>query len=180
MHPMNPSTVVLWILVPLIAWRIYARVRRQIGRQRLAPARTRIAVVAFPLLVLLLAAAALPQPLRLAWLAAGLVLGAVLGSFALRHTRFEVAPEGLYYTPNAHLGVAVSLLLVGRIAWRFYQVSTFDPAHVPASGDFARSPGTLAVFGILAGYYVRYAIGLLRWRSRVRTGAAGAPASGDG
>jgi hypothetical protein len=31
-------------------------------------------------------------------------------------------------------------------------------------GDFARSLLTLAVFGLLAGYYIRYAIGLVRWR----------------
>jgi hypothetical protein len=33
--------------------------------------------------------------------------------------------------------------------------------------DFARSSLTLAVFGLLAGCYIAYAIGLLRWRLRV-------------
>jgi hypothetical protein len=31
----------------------------------------------------------------------------------------------------------------------------------------ARSPLTLAVFGLVAGYYISYAIGLARWRFRV-------------
>ena len=29
------------------------------------------------------------------------------------------------------------------------------------------NPLTMAIFGTLAGYYVTYAIGLLRWRARV-------------
>jgi len=29
------------------------------------------------------------------------------------------------------------------------------------------SPLTMAIFGTLAGYYVSYAIGLLRWRAQV-------------
>jgi hypothetical protein len=33
--------------------------------------------------------------------------------------------------------------------------------------DFARSPLTLGVFGLLAGYYIAYAVGLLRWRFAV-------------
>ena len=163
--------------MPLIAWRIYSRVRRHIGRQRLRPARPWITVTVFPLLVLLLGAAALPHPARLAWLALGLAAGAALGALALRRTHFEAGPDGLHYTPNAHLGILVSLLLVGRVAWRIYQVSTLDPAQAVPPDEFARSPATLAVFGILAGYYVRYACGLLRWRAGVlRAGAA--PAQG--
>jgi hypothetical protein len=34
----------------------------------------------------------------------------------------------------------------------------------PAAAAFARSPLTLAVFGLLAGYYIAYAVGLLHWR----------------
>jgi hypothetical protein len=37
----------------------------------------------------------------------------------------------------------------------------------PSAQDFARSPLTLGVFGLLAGYYVGYAIGLTRWRMQV-------------
>ena len=40
-------------------------------------------------------------------------------------------------------------------------------AEAPSSEDFARSPLTLAIFGTLAGYYVAYAIGLIRWARRV-------------
>jgi hypothetical protein len=34
------------------------------------------------------------------------------------------------------------------------------------SQDFTRSPLTLAIIGLVAGYYSTFAIGLLRWRRR--------------
>ncbi len=37
-----------------------------------------------------------------------------------------------------------------------------------------RSPLTLAVFGLIAGYYMTYALGLVRWRNLVlRAGGQG-------
>jgi hypothetical protein len=83
----------------------------------------------------------------------------------LRLTKFERAPEGLFYTPNAHIGIALSLLLVGRILWRVGQVyAGIATGGTPA--DFARTPLTLVIFGTMAGYYVRYAIGLIAWRRK--------------
>lgn len=43
---------------------------------------------------------------------------AALGVYGLRLTRFERTPTGLFYTPNAHLGIALSLLLVLRLGYR--------------------------------------------------------------
>ncbi|MGZ5156370.1 MAG: hypothetical protein ACXWCV_01545 [Caldimonas sp.] len=163
----NPSTVALLAVLPLIAWRVYARFRRMVGRQRLSKVRPWITLAIFPLLVLVLGLAALPHVDRLAWLAGGLLIGSLLGRFGLGQTVFEPTPQGLFYTPNVHLGVALSLLFVGRIVYRFFEIHAFDPNSPRAADDFARSPLTLAVFGLLAGYYISYAIGLLRWRSRV-------------
>lgn len=167
MTPLNPSTVTLLVLVPLIVWRMYSRFRRMVGRQRLSGVRPWITLTIFPLLILLIAFTTLSHPDRLAWLAAGLVAGALLGVFGLGKTRFEPTPQGLFYTPNAHLGIALSLLFVARVAYRFIEIYAIDPGVPHGMNDFARSPLTLAVFGLLAGYYVAYAIGLVRWRFRV-------------
>ena len=159
------STIAVAIAVPLIAWRLYARFRRMVGRQRLTRIRPWIQLTIFPLLVMLLGAASVAHPLNLAVLAAGLAAGAGLGLYGLRRTAFEPTSQGLFYTPNAHLGIALSTLFLLRIAYRAYEVYVLAPGpHVP---DFARSPLTLSVFGLLAGYYVAYAIGLVRWRRRV-------------
>jgi hypothetical protein len=42
-----------------------------------------------------------------------------------------------------------------------------NPYADPAASNFAASPLTLGIFGLLAGYYVTYAIGLVRWRLSV-------------
>ena len=73
----------------------------------------------------------------------------------------------MFYTPNAHLGIALSLLFVARLAYRFVEVFVIAPAAPRSGAEFAQSPLTLAVFGLLAGYYISYAIGLVRWRARV-------------
>jgi hypothetical protein len=167
MQAPSSSTIALLVFLPLLVWRVYARFRKMVGRQRLSRVRPWITLTVFPTLVLLLAYAAHTHVERLWWLASGLVFGASLGVYGLRRTRFEPTPQGLFYTPNAHLGIALSLLFVGRILYRLVEVYALE-ATVPAGpSDFVRSPLTLVVFGLLAGYYIAYAVGLVRWRSRV-------------
>lgn len=164
MQAPGPSTVTLLVLVPLILWRVYSRFRRLVGRQPLSRIRPWITLTIYGLLITLLCLAARSHPERFAWLVGGLACGAALGVFGIRHTRFEAVPGALYYTPNAHLGIALSLLFVARIAYRFIEVYLLEPHLGHGMRDFARSPLTLSVFGLLAGYYIAYAIGLLRWR----------------
>jgi len=163
----SSSTITLLVLVPLISWRVYARFRRMVGRQRLSRIRPWITLVIFPVLIGLLGFAARDHLDRLCWLAGGLGLGVWLGVFGLSKTRFEPTPQGLFYTPNAHLGIALSLLFVARIVYRLVEVYVIAPGMPNGVGDFARSPLTLAVLGLLAGYYISYAVGLVRWRFRV-------------
>jgi hypothetical protein len=167
MNTLSPSTLMLVVLAPLIAWRVYARIRRAVGRQRLSRIRPWITLAVFPALIVLLCFASYSRPERLWWLAGGLFLGSLLGRFGLNKTRFEPTRQGLFYTPNVHLGIALSLLFVARIAYRLVEVYAVEASVPHATGDFARSPLTLAVFGLLAGYYMTYAIGLVRWRFRV-------------
>jgi hypothetical protein len=163
----GPSSITLLVLVPLVLWRVYARVRRMVGRQRLSRYRPWITLAIFPALILLLCTAAYPQLWRLWWLAAGLGAGVLLGVYGLQRTKFEPTPQGLYYTPNAHLGIALSLLFVARIVYRLVEVYALQPSAPHGLEEFVRSPLTLSVFGLLAGYYIAYAIGLARWRFAV-------------
>jgi hypothetical protein len=170
--PTGPSTIVFLVLVPLLAWRMYARFKRMVGRQRLSAVRPWITLVAFPLLTVMLGAATLSRPQGLWLLAAGLLAGALLGIFGIAKTHFESTSQGLFYTPNAHLGLALSLLFVARVAFRLVEVISTDPPVMQrGTEDFARSPLTLGVFGLLAGYYVAYAIGLVRWRAQASVSA---------
>lgn len=162
-------------IVALLVWRVYKRVRRLVGRQRLHPARPWFTVVLFPLLFIMLALGALASPFgqtTLLALLGGAIVGVGLGVYGLRLTRFEVTPEGLFYTPSAHLGVGLSLLFVARIGYRVLQVTLAGGQFNPNDPSFAHSPLTTVVFGLLAGYYVSYAIGLLRWKHASASAAA--------
>jgi hypothetical protein len=64
-------------------------------------------------------------------------------------------------------------LFVGRVINRMVALYSMDPLAQQSPGDFAASPLTLGIFGLLAGYYVAYAVGLVRWRSGVRQGKPG-------
>jgi hypothetical protein len=146
-----------------------------IGRQRLSPLRPWLTVTLCPLLVVLLLLGSMANPatgpLVAAGLAAGVAAGVALGLYGTRLTRFEATPAGLFYTPNAHLGIALSLLLVLRIGYRILTIYLSGQALDAPSLQMHASPLTLAIFGTLAGYYVTYAIGLLRWRRGVRSHA---------
>ena len=163
---MTPQTIVVIAVVPLVAWRLYSRIRRFIGRQRSRAGRHWAAVVLFPLMVALLGVAAAANATALAALGGGVAVGAALGVAGLRLTRFERTAEGWFYTPNAHIGIALSVLFTARIAWRVAEIELHGAA--PGGAQLASSPLTLAVFGMLAGYYMVYAAGLLRWRHSSR------------
>lgn len=164
MQAPGSSTITLMVLLPLISWRVYSRFRRLVGRQRLSKVRPWVTLVIFPLLFALLGWAAHAHPERLWWLAGGMAGGVLLGRFGLGKTRFEPTPTGLFYTPNAHLGIALSLLFVARIVYRLVEVYALDSGVPHGMDDFARSPLMLSVFGLLGSYYITYAVGLVRWR----------------
>jgi hypothetical protein len=156
----------VFALIPLVLWRIYARIRRNIGRQRSRAWRHWCGVVLFPLVALMLAMAASSSALAEAALWCGFLGGAVLALRALRLTRFERTVEGFFFTPNAYIGVALSLLLVSRVLYRLAQVYGVGGVAKGTHTDFAAAPLTLLILGLVAGYYSAYGAGLLRWRRR--------------
>jgi hypothetical protein len=165
----HPSLLVYVGVGALVAWRMYSRIRRVIGRQQLSNNRPKVTIVVFTLLFALLLFTTLAHPINAVALVGGAALGAALGVLGIRLTKFEQTAEGLFYTPSAHLGIALSALFIGRLAWRFLQLYSLDGQTPPPAGinDITHSPLTLVIFATLAGYYVTYAMGLLRWRRRV-------------
>lgn len=155
---MSPAHFVPVLLVCLFAWRIYRRVRRNIGRQPLHPRRAVKSIVILSLVSLLIVGTSFQNTNLLLGFGGGLLLGALLGWVGLRLTKFETTNEGHFYTPNTHIGVAISLLLVGRIAYRFmtfHDIST-APNHPPPM----QSPLTTFIVGLMVGYYLVYQTGL--------------------
>ena len=173
---LQPSSMVFVVLVPLILWRLYSRYRRLVGRQRSKAWRHRFAIVFFPLLLLAVSLPLYVHPPALAALAGGIVVGSALAVVGLKHTRFEATPEGYFFTPNSRIGIALLSLMVARIVYRFYEISTLTGGPGAAqTPDFARSPLTLVIIGMVASYYTVYGIGLLRWRARTMIPTETAP-----
>jgi hypothetical protein len=170
---MTPNTQVIMAgVVLLVAWRLYSRMRKLIGRQKSKAWRHWTTLVVFPSILTMFAIAAFTHPDAEGALAVGIAVGIGLAVWGLRKTRFETTPGGYYYTPNAHIGIALSLLLVARIGYRFYEISVMTAQSQAQLQDFGRSPLTLLVFGTLAGYYTAYAGGILRWRASTPLPAA--------
>jgi hypothetical protein len=165
---MTTTQLVLAALIPLVLWRLYSRLKRFIGRQRSRLWRHMLASIFFPSMAALFALLALHDPLALSALAAGTVAGGCLALWALKLTTFEQTGDDFHYTPNARIGIAIALVFIARILYRAIEI--FAAGGIPPTGqqDFARSPLTLLVFGLLAGYYAVYASGLIRWRLAAR------------
>ena len=134
-----------------------------VGRQRLS-IRPWFTVVLVPVVLIALLLQTLANPMTALMLLGGAAVGSMLGVVGLRLTRFERTPEGFFYTPNAHLGIALSLLMVARIGYRMVPLLLTGATVLTPPADFVRSPVTLLLIGVLASYFVTYAIGLLRWR----------------
>ena len=159
---MNSAQLVPALVGPFIAWRIYQRLRRNIGRQLLRPKRLIGSIVMFSIVSAGIAFAAAQYLPSLAALGGGLGLGAIAAVFGLRLTRFETREGVDYYIPNTYIGVGLSLLLVGRIIFRVLVLTTQPPAGAMPPPSLFHSPLTLLVFGATAGYYVAYSAGVLR------------------
>jgi hypothetical protein len=154
----TPTTTVLF--GGLIAWGIYRRIRRNIGRQPLRRARIIYSLVIFTLVILLVFAVSLQSTNMLLGIGGGILLGAGLGFLGLRLTKFETTDEGHFYTPNTHIGVALSVLLVGRMIYRMWVLGNVDMTKASSQPQLFQSPLTYFILGLTLGYYLVYWIGL--------------------
>jgi len=104
------------------------------------------------------------QPLGVAYIVSGLIVGAAVGWFALRHTQFEATDAGYFYAPHLYIGIAVTALFVGRLLYRL--VLVYDTVQNTAPGTAPQAdnnPLTLGILFLTASYYIVYCTGLLRW-----------------
>jgi len=155
---MNNRTIIYIALGCLIAWRFYRRLRRNFGQQKLQPRRIIVSLVLLTLFSLLIICLGIQFPRILVAFGGGLPCGAILGFVGLRLTKFETTAEGHFYTPDTRIGVALTLLLVGRIIYRL--VLWHEMAQSPGQPPHMQSPLTFFIIGLLFGYYFIYRTGL--------------------
>jgi hypothetical protein len=162
---MNHDPYVLAAIAALVAFALYRRFRRLFGRQALQPARLKTRVVVLAIVAGLFALRGLHSPNIAAAMLGGGALGAALAYFGIRLTRFEVTPTGIFYTPSGYIGIVLSALLLSRLAYRFVVLyPSFQAANAQTGNPFAMyqsSPLTVALLGIVIGYYMAYCVGLI-------------------
>jgi hypothetical protein len=147
------------LFVCLFIWGGYRRVRRNIGRQPLRPGRAIRSIVILSLVSVLIAVTSLQNTNLLLGFGGGVLLGALLGFAGLKLTRFETTDEGHFYIPNTHIGIALSVLFVGRVAYKY--IVPGHAATVQNPGVPFQSPLTLFILGLTVGYYLVYQTGIL-------------------
>jgi hypothetical protein len=163
---MDLTTIALIILVPILTWRIYNRVKSRMTRQRSIVSRHYTGLLVFFGMVAV-PASEMSDPVAIAALAAGTAAGLALGFYGLRVTRFEETEEGYFFTPNARLGTLVAMALVARVLYLGILIYANKGSNMPTP-RITDSPLTMLTVGLAAGYFWMYSLGLLRWRMKVR------------
>jgi hypothetical protein len=165
-----------WIFAALVLLLVYRRFRRTFGRQLLRPTAMTVRMIILLVLAIVLSRAALRGGAYAAAAAAGAAAGIALALWSATRTRFMRDGERLFYIPHTYTGVAVSALVLGRIAYRIVGLYATGGFAVPATAgsddhaDMVKTPLTLGLFFVLIGYYVSY-YGWLLWKSKRITAA---------
>lgn len=149
------------LIIPFVAWRIYIRVRRNIGRQLLRPARLKASIGFFAVITGLFVVGGFLYPPALGALAGGLALSTPMAIYGLKLTKFEATPQGKFYTPNTALGIGISALFLGRIAYRFLVLYAYPAFRTAQAPQPFQSPLTYFLFALSAGYFITYQTGVL-------------------
>ena len=168
---MTNAQLVPVILAPLLVWRLYSRFRRSVGPQKPRPKRMLISIVIMTLALSLITFAMLQLGASLWPLVGGLATGAGVGVIGCKLTCFEIIDGEKSYTPNAWLGIAVSMLLVARMTYRFFQLYTPGNPTASATHDLCHSPLTLFILGLTFGYYITTNAGVFLSLKAVQHGA---------
>ncbi|HXF09393.1 MAG TPA: hypothetical protein VN625_01320 [Desulfuromonadaceae bacterium] len=147
------------LLGGLLVWGVYRRIRRNIGRQRLRLRRILPSLTIVSLMGFFLVALFFQDRNLMLGFGSGCLLGCIAGFFGLKLTKFETNDEGHFYIPNTRIGVALSLLLAGRLLYKFIKNrDAFDLNN--HSTPPVQSPLTFFIIGLTVGYYIVYYIGL--------------------
>lgn len=108
------------VIVALILFSMYRRVRRNIGWQPLNPGSLKFRRILFVAIGLLFFVEGASHPVSLISDIAGLALGAGLAFYSAGITDFDFRDGKMLYRPNIWIGSVVTLLFIVRFLARFY------------------------------------------------------------
>ena len=169
------SQIGAFLAAILVLFVIYRRFRRSFGQQPVRPVRMQVRIILLLVVGCLLLPAVFRSAAFMSAVLAGIAAGVALAMWGAARTRFLRVSGQLYYVPHTYTGIAVSFLFLGRLIYRFIQVSGSVHAMHPVGADSAaqgfapsgmlQSPLTLGLYFVLMGYYVCY-YSMVLWKSK--------------
>lgn len=169
-----PHNYSVLIIVLLVLFAVYRRIRRNIGFQLLSRTRLLTRSFIFIAIGILLLIASYAYPLAYLSDGLGVILGLILAYFAIKTTQFERREKGWMYRANGWIGGIVIVLFLARLIYRFYVMSqvmnSVSGSGVHGTGMSAQAqtglyigdPWTAGIIFILFSYYPCYFLFLAR------------------
>ncbi|SFM15402.1 Protein of unknown function [Paenibacillus sp. 1_12] len=163
MEHMGPTLLIM----ALIAFGIYRRVKRTIGFQKLSRKRLIFRTTIFSLLGCVFLYTGLLHPIHFIADAIGLAAGLILSYYAIKHIRFEKRDDVWYYRTHLWVEVTIIVLLLGRIVYKLLSVYYLQngsdmSSAAPSLESYTKDPLTVGIFFVLISFYIRYFTYLLR------------------
>lgn len=166
MGSMDTKWIIFVVVGALVVYRIFGRLRRTFTWQQLKPGRLRFVTILFGVVGVLFFIEGALYPISLISDIAGVLAGVVLAGYGFVHTQFERQGSQLMYRPNAWIGGVVTILFVGRLAYRIYLISqTSGDGQGAQWADQMGGAGhtwTSGLMLIMFAYYATYNLLLLR------------------
>ncbi|GMA50091.1 hypothetical protein GCM10025857_14480 [Alicyclobacillus contaminans] len=174
------------IIVVLVLFGMYRRIRRTVGFQYLVRGRLTTRVVIFSILALVILAAGAADPMSYVSDAIGLVIGGIIAYISARTTKFEMRDGRWGYLQHLWIGIGLIVLFIGRLAFRFIEISQeVGNIHQQQAGQnqmAAQSfsdPWTSGIFMLLVAYYIGYFVFLLRKARQLESQSLSVGMNGD-
>ncbi|WP_088011073.1 hypothetical protein [Gottfriedia acidiceleris] len=126
---MNQQYMFIGIIILLIVYRIFKRVRRSFGWQQLNKKKMRISTVIFFIIGTLILVQGGLKPIILTSDVVGILIGIGLAYFASIKTNFEMRNGAWFYNTNIWISSTVTLLFLGRFGYRIYDIYSIEKLH---------------------------------------------------
>jgi hypothetical protein len=121
---MNQHSYTIIVIIALILFSIFRRVRRNIGWQKLKKGNLVFRTILFFIIGMVFLAEGIYHPISLISDVVGILLGIILAYYGVTLTSFEKREGLLFYRPNIWIGSLVTVLFLGRLVYRFYDLFT--------------------------------------------------------
>lgn len=171
--PLILALLVLAALIPamplLLVLRYRAGTTRRRGRRLVATANLISMILSAGIFLYVAGLTSFWIPKALLFSLMGLIAGCLLGLLGLALTHWERTEHALHYTPNRWLVLLITLAVTARLFYGLWRI--WHAWHTAGPDQFwlatAGVAGSMAVGGVVLGYYLSYSAGV-RWRLRSR------------